>query len=75
MDRYRPWAFRPKSYSVAGQADRDDFNRLDTSDQGVAAGVVNLDIDELTGLSPVAVKDDDAITVGAAGHLCNHGES
>ena len=50
-------------------SNRDHIDRLDAANQRVAAGVIHLHLQELTGLASISVKDDDSITVRAAGHL------
>ena len=52
-------------------SDRNHLDRFHATNQGVTAGIVNLNLDKLTGLSVVAVEDHDAVTMGPSGHLRN----
>ena len=50
-------------------ADRDDFDRLDATDQRMAAGIIDVNSHQLSRLASISVKHDDAITIRATGHL------
>ena len=64
-----PADFPPPARRSTWNADRNDIDRVHASNQRMVGGIVDLNLQELSHLSSIAIEDDDSITVCASGHL------